>query len=82
MLVITCADLPSPEACCGSCHDEWDEGYGYPCGIPNNPTIRFWKLGYDLWDSEVCCAKAHTELSRPQLAQALRAARARRGERG
>lgn len=31
---LTCDDLRRVEPalpCCGSCHDEWDEGYGWPC---------------------------------------------------
>lgn len=31
---LTCADLRRVDPalpCCGSCHDEWDEGYGDPC---------------------------------------------------
>ena len=79
MTIITCADLPSPEACCRSCHDDADEGYDL-CMLKNEldelwsaPTRQFERL----WESYVCCTNV-SKLSRPQLAQALRTARARR----
>lgn len=62
LLIVWCSTLHKAGIqfnCCGSCHDESDNGYSYLCGMTNAP---------DDIDTEerVCCAAAFLELTDEQ----------------
>jgi hypothetical protein len=73
LIYLGCVDLPGPEGCCTSCHDDADEAGMDMCSVdvPDNKRHRESRV-----EGDVCCRVKH-EVTRDEVAAAVRAKRAR-----